>query len=84
MNFPNIVTREEWLKARKALLAREKEFTRQHYALADALRKLPMVKIEKDYPFDAPKGTLPSAMDYRQHHGVLGDVLALIITPVVD
>ena len=67
MNFPNIVTREEWLKARKALLAREKEFTRQRYALADALRKLPMVKIEKDYPFDAPKGTvtlcdgLPSA-----------------------
>jgi predicted dithiol-disulfide oxidoreductase (DUF899 family) len=58
MNLPNIVTREEWLKAREAFLAREKEFTRQRYALADALRKLPMVKVEREYLFDTPQGTV--------------------------
>jgi predicted dithiol-disulfide oxidoreductase (DUF899 family) len=51
-----VVSREEWLAARKELLAREKEFTRQRDALSAARRKLPMVKIDKDYVFEGPNG----------------------------
>jgi len=58
MTLSKIVTREEWLAARRAFLAREKAFTRQRYAHAEALRKLPMVKVEKEYVFDAPQGTV--------------------------
>lgn len=58
MNYPKIVTQNEWLAARTEFLAREKEFTHQRYALAEARRKLPMVKVEKEYVFDGPKGTV--------------------------
>ncbi len=51
-----ITSREEWLVARKALLAQEKTFTRQRDALSVARRELPAVKIEKDYVFDGPGG----------------------------
>ena len=47
---------EEWLVARKALLAREKEFTRQKDALNADRRRLPMVAVEKDYKFEGPEG----------------------------
>src|SRR6059058_5087804 len=51
-----IVSEAEWLIARKDLLTREKEFTRQRDALSAARRQLPMVKIDKDYVFDGPEG----------------------------
>jgi predicted dithiol-disulfide oxidoreductase (DUF899 family) len=51
-----IVSESEWLVARKDLLAREKEFTRQRDALSAARRELPMVKIEKEYVFEGPNG----------------------------
>ena len=53
---PQIVSREQWLAARKKLLADEKEFTRSYDRLNAARRRLPMVKIEKDYVFDGPNG----------------------------
>jgi predicted dithiol-disulfide oxidoreductase (DUF899 family) len=53
---PKIVTATEWLVARKAHLEREKEITRQLDRLRAERRRLPMVKIEKDYLFDGPKG----------------------------
>jgi len=56
MDRPKMVARAEWLIARKELLAREKEFTRQRDALSAERRKLPMVKIEKEYVFDGPAG----------------------------
>ena len=56
MNHPEIVSETEWLGARKDLLAREKEFTRQRDALSAARRQLPMVKIDKEYVFDGPDG----------------------------
>ena len=56
MNHPETVSRAEWLVARKDLLSREKEFTRQRDALSAARRKLPMVKIDKEYVFDGPDG----------------------------
>jgi len=53
-----IASREDWLKARKALLDKEKAFTRERDALSAARRDLPWVKIEKDYVFDGPRGKL--------------------------
>ncbi|HEY4272539.1 MAG TPA: DUF899 domain-containing protein [Candidatus Udaeobacter sp.] len=62
-----VVSRAEWLVARKDLLNREKEFTRQRDALSAARRALPMVKVEKDYVFEGPKGkqTLAELLDGR-------------------
>jgi len=51
-----IVSRQEWLSARRELLAREKEFTHQYDALTAQQRALPWVKVEKEYVFDAPQG----------------------------
>lgn len=56
MQYPQIVSRAEWLAARKALLAKEKEATRQRDALSAERRKLPMVKIDKEYVCDGPNG----------------------------
>ena len=46
-----VVSEAEWLVARKDLLNREKEFSRQRDTLSAARRKLPMVKVEKEYHF---------------------------------
>ena len=51
-----IVSREQWLEARKALLAKEKEFTRQRDELSQRRRELPWVKVDKEYVFDGPEG----------------------------
>jgi predicted dithiol-disulfide oxidoreductase (DUF899 family) len=67
MNSPRIVSREEWLEARKALMAKEKELTRFSDHLAAERRDLPWVKIKKQYVFDAPQGevTLADLFDGR-------------------
>jgi predicted dithiol-disulfide oxidoreductase (DUF899 family) len=51
-----IVSREEWLTTRKALLLEEKKQTRTRDALARQRRELPWVRIEKSYVFDGPNG----------------------------
>ena len=51
-----IVSQGEWLTARKAHLAREKELTRLRDAIAAERRALPWVKVEKTYEFDTPEG----------------------------
>lgn len=56
MSFPQVVSRDEWLVARKELLAEEKAMTRARDALNTKRRELPMVKIEKDYLFEGPDG----------------------------
>jgi predicted dithiol-disulfide oxidoreductase (DUF899 family) len=53
----NTGTREEWLAARKALLAEEKELTRRSDDLARKRQELPWVPVERDYRFDADEGT---------------------------
>jgi predicted dithiol-disulfide oxidoreductase (DUF899 family) len=58
MSLPRIATREAWLAARKELLAKEKDLTRQRDALNAGRRNLPMVEIEKDYIFDGPNGAV--------------------------
>jgi predicted dithiol-disulfide oxidoreductase (DUF899 family) len=54
--LPKVVSREEWQKARNKLLRKEKAATRAHDKLAAERRRLPMVKVEKDYAFDGPNG----------------------------
>jgi predicted dithiol-disulfide oxidoreductase (DUF899 family) len=51
-----IVSREEWIAARKAHLADEKAFTRARDALSRKRRELPWEKVEKNYAFDGPGG----------------------------
>jgi predicted dithiol-disulfide oxidoreductase (DUF899 family) len=67
MYLPKIVTPDEWLAERKELLAREKDFTRQRDALSEARRQLPMVKVEKEYVFEGPNGSV-SLRDLFEGH----------------
>jgi predicted dithiol-disulfide oxidoreductase (DUF899 family) len=52
----SIVSREEWIEARKAHMAHEKELTRARDRLAAERRALPWVKVDKDYAFAGPNG----------------------------
>lgn len=54
----SVVSREEWTKARKALLEEEKAHTRAGDRLAARRRELPWVKIDKDYFFQGPEGRM--------------------------
>jgi predicted dithiol-disulfide oxidoreductase (DUF899 family) len=56
MHLPPVVSAEEWQEARDALLVREKEATRARDALAAERRRLPMVRIDRDYVFDSAAG----------------------------
>jgi predicted dithiol-disulfide oxidoreductase (DUF899 family) len=51
-----VVSSSEWLAARKALLAKEKEFTRQRDEIARLRRELPWERVEKNHVFDGPGG----------------------------
>src|SRR3974390_1300540 len=73
-----IVSRDQWLAARKQLLIKEKELTRLRDQLATERRALPWVKIEKPYVFEGPDGreTLADLFDGRSQliikHFMLG------------
>lgn len=56
MVLPQVVSCDEWLVARKELLAEEKAMTRTRDALNIKRRELPMVRIDKDYLFEGPDG----------------------------
>jgi predicted dithiol-disulfide oxidoreductase (DUF899 family) len=58
MSLPRVVSRDEWLVQRRELLAREKAMTRARDALSTTRRELPMVRVDKDYAFEGPDGTL--------------------------
>jgi len=64
---PKIVSRGEWLAARKKLLAKERQLTHEGDAIAAERRQLPWVKLEKNYIFDSPTGkkTLADLFDGR-------------------
>lgn len=61
MDTPKVVSHEEWLAARRAHLAREKELTRLRDQLAAERRALPWVKVEKPYVFEGPDGPVTLA-----------------------
>lgn len=78
MEAHKIVSREDWIAARQALLAKEKELTRLRDKLSGERRALPWVKVEKTYVFDGPQGkeTLAELFDGRSQlvvqHFMLG------------
>ena len=53
---PKVVSREEWLSARRVLFVEEKEITHKLDELRKKRRHLPWVKIEKPYIFEGPDG----------------------------
>jgi len=57
-----VVSTEEWTRARKALLEKEKEFTHLREQLAEQRRALPWEMVEKEHIFEGPDGkeTLPA------------------------
>ncbi|HMG04219.1 MAG TPA: DUF899 domain-containing protein [Chthoniobacterales bacterium] len=65
---PKIVSRDEWLTARNKHLAHEKKVTKQRDRLHAKRRRLPMVKVEKDYIFEGPEGkrSLAQLFDSRR------------------
>jgi len=67
MDNHRVVSLDEWLAARKLLLAKEKEHTRVSDELNRQRRELPWVSVEKEYVFDAPTGkiTLAQLFDGR-------------------
>ena len=67
MQPAKVVSQEEWLAARRALLAKEKAYMREGDALAAARRDLPWVKVDKAYVFDTTDGpkTLAELFDGR-------------------
>ncbi len=76
MSLPDVVSREQWLDARRRLLAREKEFGRQRDALNADRRRLPMVRIDKEYTFEGPDGPVTLA-------DLFGDRRQLIVQHVM-
>lgn len=56
MQHHQLASQAEWLEARRALLRREKEFTRLRDAINAERLALPWVRVEKDYAFDTPSG----------------------------
>ena len=72
------VPHANWIEARKDLLAKEKEFTRQRDELSRLRRELPWEKVEKDYVFEGPQGKekLADLFDNRSqlviYHFMLG------------
>src|ERR687894_82874 len=57
-NLPPIVSPQEWLAARQELLTKEKELTRARDRVNAERRRLPMVRMDKPYPFEGPDGTV--------------------------
>ena len=76
MALPEVVSHEQWLAARLRLLEQEKELTRRRDALNAERRRLPMVKVEKDYVFDGPDGPVSLAE-------LFGDRMQLVIWHVM-
>ena len=64
-----VVSKNEWLKARKILLNKEKEFTVLRDQLSQAQRDLPWTAVHKEYVFEGPNGkeTLSELFDGRSH-----------------
>lgn len=76
MALPDVVSREDWTAARTKLLAAEKEATRARDALNAERRRLPMVRIDKEYRLEGPDGPVGLA-------DLFGDRRQLIVQHVM-
>src|SRR3954449_6487286 len=97
MNLPAVVSATEWQAARDALLAKEKEATRARDALAAERRRLPRVRIDKQYAFEGADGnaSLLDLFDGRRqlivYHFMFGpnqdagcDGCSMVVDGIVD
>jgi predicted dithiol-disulfide oxidoreductase (DUF899 family) len=74
MSLPEIVSREEWTRARVELLEREKALTEARDALAAQRRRLPMVEVTEDYRFTAADGSTKALVDlFEGRHQLIVD-----------
>jgi predicted dithiol-disulfide oxidoreductase (DUF899 family) len=73
-----VVSRKDWLAARKALLAKERELTHARDRLSAERRALPWVKVDEVYVFDTPDGrkTLADLFDGRSQLAIYHFMLA--------
>lgn len=71
MQNHKIVSREEWLVARKQHLAKEKELTRLRDQLSQQRRELPWVVVDKDYTFQGPNGSETFSDLFEGRHQLL-------------
>jgi predicted dithiol-disulfide oxidoreductase (DUF899 family) len=58
IEYPPVVSRADWLEARKKLLTKEKELTHLRDQINTERRLLPMVQVEEPYAFEGPQGTV--------------------------
>jgi predicted dithiol-disulfide oxidoreductase (DUF899 family) len=73
-NLPSIVSREEWTRARVALLEKEKALTKARDELAAERRRLPMVEVTEDYRFTAEDGGARTLLDlFEGRHQLIVD-----------
>jgi predicted dithiol-disulfide oxidoreductase (DUF899 family) len=70
MSDPRVVSRDEWLAARRRLLAREKELSRQRDAVNAERRRLPMTSVDQPYVFAGRDGPA-SLLDLFEGRGQL-------------
>ena len=82
MSHPQIVSREEWQRARDQLLVKEKAATRARDALAAERRRLPMVRIEKDYVFEGPDGKRACSISFEGRRQLI--IYHFMFAPDVD
>lgn len=68
---PRIASSDEWLAARTELLAQEKEATKQRDRISAERRRLPMVRVEKDYAFDGPEGKVSLYDLFEDRHQLI-------------
>lgn len=61
MQAHKVVSRQEWIEARKSHMAREKELTRAREALSEERRNLPWVEVEKNHVFEGANGKVTLA-----------------------
>jgi len=71
MAIPRVVSQEEWLAARKELLAKEKEVTRAEDMVDAARRGLPATEVTKAYTFTGPEGQVSLADLFDGRHQLI-------------
>jgi predicted dithiol-disulfide oxidoreductase (DUF899 family) len=71
IDLSNVVSRDEWLAARKALLVREKEATKLNDELRAERQGLPLVRIEKEYVFDSSEGRVSLLELFGEHRQLI-------------
>ncbi len=71
LTMPPIVSRAQWLAARKQLLLEEKALMRERDALNARRRQLPMVKIDEDYRFEGPQGSVSLLHLFEGHRQLI-------------